>query len=123
MERAVGAFSGDSEAAPGVGWSELSGSDYQKLWYSDDNRFQVTSSVNGANAVLLIGFKIESRENAVKQVTVSFEGYGTAPNGNGVTLKIWNHTATAWQNPQTTLTNGADATVTRTVTSNLIDLH
>ena len=73
------AFSGDTEAAPSADWTELSDIDYQKLWYSDDSRCQVSSSESGKYAVLLFRFKVESRENTVKQAVLGFEGYGTAP--------------------------------------------
>ena len=38
------AFSSDIEAAPSADWAELPAVDYQKLWYSDDNRCQVSIS-------------------------------------------------------------------------------
>ena len=40
---------------------------------------------------MLFRFKVESREKTVKKIVLSFEGYGTAPGGNGVTVKVWNH--------------------------------
>jgi hypothetical protein len=93
--QACKAFSGDSEALPIAGWSELSDTQYQKLWYSDDDRCQVSFGESGQFAVLLFGFKLESREKAVKKMVLGFEGYGTASSGNGVTVKVWNHTAGA----------------------------
>jgi len=51
---------------------------------------------------------------------LTFEGYGTAPAGNGVTIKVWNHVAGAWQNAQSG-TGGADETITITLTSYLAD--
>ncbi len=115
------AFSGDSEAAPSVDWVELSGSDYQKLWYSDDSRCQVSSSASGKYAVLLFGFKVESRRSAVKQVVLGFEGYGTAPDGNGVAVKVWNRTQSAWQNNQNNQAGVADEALTLTLLANLPD--
>jgi hypothetical protein len=115
------AFSGDAEAAPSVQWTELSDNDYQKLWYSDDDRCQISASESGKYAVLLFGFKVESRENTVKRALLSFEGYGTAPSGSGFTVKVWNHTAGAWQNAQTSEASEADATLALTLTANLPD--
>jgi hypothetical protein len=91
-----------NELAPGhANWVELTDLDYQKIWYSDDNRYSKSHNVNGEYALMLFRFKIESREKAVKKIVLAFEGYGTAPSGNGVTIKVWNHVAQAWQNAQT----------------------
>jgi hypothetical protein len=94
------AFSGDSEATPNGSWIELSSIDYQALWYSEDNRCQISKTNNGTYAVLLLGFKIESRRDMIQRLVLVFEGYGTAPAGNGVTAKVWNCRQTAWQNEQ-----------------------
>lgn len=116
-----GAFSGDIEAAPSADWTELSDIDYQKLWYSDDNRCQVSSSVSGKYAVLLFRFKVESRENAVKRLVLGFEGSGTSPGGNGVTVKVWNHTFGTWQNAQNNQAGTGDEALTLTLLANLPD--
>lgn len=113
------AFSGDTEATPSLEWAELSDSDYQQLWYSDDERCQISGSGSGKYAVLLFGLKIESRENTVKQMVLSFEGYGTAPGGNGVTVKVWNHSVGAWQNAQVGEATDEDETLTLKLTANL----
>jgi hypothetical protein len=47
--------------------------------------------------MMLFRFKLGSNKAVAKQVILSFEGYGTAPGGNGVTVKAWNFTASAWQ--------------------------
>jgi hypothetical protein len=108
-----------TELAPeNASWVELSDLDYQKIWYSDDNRYSKSHYVNGEYALMLFRFKIESREQAVKKIVLAFEGYGTAPGGNGVTIKVWNHIASAWQNAQQG-TGGADETITITLTSSL----
>ena len=112
------AFSGDTEAAPDADWTELSDTAYQKLWYSDDDRCQISQSESGKRAVLLFRFKLDSRENTVKQIILGFEGYGTAPGGSGVTVKVWNHVAGAWQNAQSG-EGSADAVLTLTLSSNL----
>ncbi|MEM3090531.1 MAG: hypothetical protein QXW17_02080 [Candidatus Bathyarchaeia archaeon] len=110
-----------TELAPQqAGWNELSNVEYEKIWYSDDNRYSKSHNVNGEYALMLFRFKIESREKAVKKIVLAFEGYGTAPSGNGVTIKVWNHVANAWQNAQTG-TGGTDETITITLTSSLTD--
>jgi hypothetical protein len=101
-------------------WTELTNTEYEKIWYSDDQRHIKSHNVNGENALTLFRFKVESREQTVKKIVLAFEGYGTAPNGNGVTIEVWNHVANAWQNPQSG-TGGADETVAITLTSNLTD--
>jgi hypothetical protein len=101
-------------------WTELTNEEYQKIWYSDDQRHSKSHNVNGEYALMLFRFKIESRENTVKKIVLTFEGYGTAPAGNGVTIKVWNHVAGAWQNAQSG-TGGADETITITLTSYLAD--
>jgi hypothetical protein len=101
-------------------WTELANVEYEKIWYSDDNRYSKSHNVNGEYALMLFRFKIDSREKTVKKIVLAFEGYGTAPAGNGVTVKIWNHTAGAWQNAQSG-TGGADETITITLTSSITD--
>jgi len=110
-----------SELAPNApDWTELSASDYEKIWSSDDNRFSYSQSENGKYSLILFRFKIESDEKVVKKVVLKFEGYGTAPAGNGVTVKAWNFTASSWQNPQTGA-GGSDQEVLITLTSSLTD--
>ena len=116
------AYSRNSEAAPTAsGWTELASGQYQQLWYSDDDRCQISYDVDGEYAVMLFGIKVESREKAVKKIVLSFEGFGTAPGGNGVTVKAWNHVAGAWQNAQTGGAGGTDETITVTLASDLPD--
>lgn len=110
-----------SELVPGAtGWTELTNEEYQKIWYSDDTRYSKSHNVNLQYAMMLFRFKVESREKTVKQIVLSFEGYGTAPAGNGLTIKVWNHVASAWQNAQVG-TGGADETITITLTSSITD--
>jgi hypothetical protein len=110
-----------SELIPGaVGWTELTNEEYQKIWYSDDQWYSKSHSVNGEYALMLFRFKIESREQTVKKIVLAFEGYGTAPAGNGVTIKVWDHVAQAWQNAQSG-TGGADETLTITLTLNIVN--
>ncbi|MCW4046092.1 MAG: hypothetical protein NWE99_00805 [Candidatus Bathyarchaeota archaeon] len=116
------AYSGTGEASPAAGgWVELSGLQYQQLWYSDDNRCQVSRGGNGEYAAVLLRFQVESRKKAVKKMLLTFEGYGMAPSGNGVAVKVWNHSLSAWQNAQIGGAGGTDETITITLAANLTD--
>jgi hypothetical protein len=70
---------------------------------------------------MLFRFKVESREDTAKELVLDFEGYGTAPSGNGVAIKIWNHEAGAWQHMQTGGAGVTDEKVSVTLASNLPD--
>ena len=108
-----------SELTPGAtGWTELTNTEYQGIWYSDDTRYSKSDNVNLEYALMLFRFKVESRENTVKKIILSFEGYGTAPAGNGLTIKVWNHVASAWQNAQAG-SGGSDEVIAITLTSNI----
>jgi len=110
-----------SELIPGAaGWTELTSTEYQGIWYSDDARYSKSDNVNLEYALMLFRFKVESRESTVKKIVLAFEGYGTSPGGNGITIKIWNHVASAWQDVQSG-TGGADETITITLTSSITD--
>jgi len=110
-----------TELSPGdAGWIELASADYEKLWYSDDSRFSKSHNVNLQYALMLFRFKVESQEKTVKKIVLAFEGYGTAPGGNGVTIKVWNHVSEAWEHAQSG-TGGADETITITLTSSITD--
>lgn len=98
-------------------WAELTNLEYQKIWSSDDVRHSKSVSVNGQYGLMLFRLKLGPRENCVKKVVLSFEGYGTSPGGNGVTIKIWNHVASAWQEAQSG-TGGGDETLTITISAN-----
>jgi len=111
----------DTELTPqNSDWNELTDDDYTKIWYSDDARFSKTANNNREYALTLFRFKIESKENVVKKIVLVFEGYGTAPAGNGVTIKVWNNSSEVWENAQVG-TGEADETIAITLTSNLID--
>jgi hypothetical protein len=69
---------------------------------------------------MLFRFKLGPREQSVKKIVLSFEGYGTAPAGNGVTVKVWNHVAGAWQLAQAGAGSG-DETITVTLSANWPD--
>ncbi len=114
------AYSRSGEASPnGLGWTELSAEDYAKLWYSDDDRCELSSDGIGEYAIALFGFKVESREKTAKKITLTFEGYGTSPSRDGVTVKVWNHIAEAWENPQSGGAEGTDETVAVTLVVDL----
>lgn len=98
-------------------WAELTNLEYQKIWSSDDVRHSKSVSVNGQYGLMLFRLKLGPRENCVKKIVLSFEGYGTSPGGNGVTIKIWNHVASAWQEAQSG-TGGGDETLTITISAN-----
>jgi len=115
------AFSGGapSELVPGdAGWIELTSLEYQKIWYSDDIRYSKSDNVNGEYALMLFRFKLDPRINCVKKIVLAFEGYGTAPAGNGITIKIWNHISSAWEQAQTG-TGDQDQTLTITISTAL----
>jgi len=110
-----------SDLAPtSSNWTEFANVEYEKIWYSDDNRFSKSVIVNLQHAFMLFRFRIDSDEKVVKEIVLKFEGYGTAPAGNGATIKAWNFTSSAWQNP-TNGTGGADEVITITLSSNLTD--
>ncbi len=110
-----------SELAPDAPeWTEFSALDYEKLWQSDNNRFSYSQSEDGEYSLLLFRIKVESNEKTVKNVVLKFEGYGTAPAGNGVTVKVWNSEASAWQSTQTG-TGGGDEELTILLESSLTD--
>lgn len=110
-----------TELAPGaVDWTELAAADYEKLWYSDDSRYSYSQSENGKCSMMLLRFKIDSREQTVKKIVLRVEGYGTAPAGNGMTVKVWNFETAAWEQAQTG-TGGADEWISITLTSSITD--
>lgn len=113
------AFGGDTEAAPTDQWTELSAIDYQKLWYSDNIRCEISVSDAGKSAVLLLGFKIENSSDTAQQLTLVFEGYGTAPSGDGVVVKVWSHVAQEWQNAVASEITASDTTLTLTLQTDL----
>ncbi len=107
-------------APSAVGWAELSAEQYQGIWYSDDVRYSKSVGVNNQCALMMFRFKVGPRAQCVKSLVLSFEGYGTAPAGNGAIVKVWNHTAGAWQQA-TTGSGGADETLTITISANWTD--
>jgi hypothetical protein len=110
-----------SELAPSAQqWTEFSAADYEKLWQSDDSRFSFSQSEDGEYSLLLFRIKVESNQKTVKKMVLKFEGYGVAPAGNGVTVKVWNSEASEWQSTQTG-SGGGDEELTITLQSSLTD--
>ena len=73
---------------------------------------------NGKYAIALFRFRIDAEKDVIKQLTLKFEGYGTAPAGNGIIIKIWNNADQTWDNTQTG-NSGSDELLTISLTSNL----
>lgn len=99
-------------------WNELAAADYEKLWYSDDNRYSYSHDDSPKYAMMLFRFKIESREQTVKKIVLSFEGYGTTPTDNGVVIRAWNDVTSSWDKSASG-SAGEDEIITITLTSNL----
>lgn len=99
-------------------WNELAAADYEKLWYSDDNRYSYSHDDSPKYAMMLFRFKIESREQTVKKIVLSFEGYGTTPTGNGIVIRAWNDASSSWDQSASGWA-GEDEIITITLTSNL----
>jgi len=109
----------DVELAPdSAEWNELSDTDYQKIWNSDDSRFGFSQSENGKYSLLLFRFKTESDKKVAKRIVLRFEGYGTASVGDGATIKVWNFDVEEWQEAQTG-TSGGDEWIIITLPSSL----
>jgi hypothetical protein len=107
----------DSELDPeDEGWSEIEGVDYNKIWYSDDDRHSKSADANLEYASLLFRFKIGAKPDVLTKLELTFEGYGTAPSSNGATIKVWNFTSEAWENVESG-TGGADEALTISLTS------
>jgi len=107
----------DSELDPeDEGWSEIEGVDYNKIWYSDDDRHSKSADANLEYALQLFRFKTAAKPDVLTKLELTFEGYGTAPGGNGATIKVWNFTSEAWENAESG-TGGADEPLTISLTS------
>jgi len=109
--------SADSEPTPPFG-TELADDEYDQIARSDDTRFSKSTTTNLEYAIMLLRYKCAFAESEVKKIVVKFEGYGTAPAGNGVTMKIWDHVSSAWSN-EVSGTAGTDETLTITLTTDI----
>ena len=101
-------------------WAELSNVEYQGIWYSDNVWYSKSAAINNQYGVMLFRFKIGSRAQCVKRLVLSFEGYGIAPAGNGITVKLWNQSLASWEQAQMGSGSG-DETLTITISSNWTD--
>lgn len=109
-------------------WAELSATNYAKIWSDDDVFHSKATSTAGQYPEMLYRFKIGKKENydlqpletCIKQIVLTFVGYGLAAAGNGVTFQVWNDTTDAWTNAQTG-TAGSKETLTITLTTGLTD--
>jgi hypothetical protein len=108
-------------------WIELPNPEYANLWGSDNARHAKNANGNGEYPFTLFRFKMgvkagesrnEPRKQCIKRILLSFEGYGVASQGNGVTLKVWDNISGAWSNTQNG-SLGTDETVSITLTENL----
>jgi len=111
-------------------WTELSDAEYEKIWYSDDNRVVETTEETGKYPMMLFQFKLDRANgdplatlaaNNVKKIVLSFEGYGYNLVGMGVTIKVWNYQTSSWDNAETGGTGSSDDTITITLTSNIVN--
>jgi len=109
--------SASSEPSPPFG-VELTDAEYDGIRWSEDTRYSKSTTVNLEYAMMLFRIKCGFPEADVKKIVFQFEGYGTAPAGNGVTMKIWDHVSAAWGNAVSG-TSGSDETLTITLTANL----
>jgi hypothetical protein len=108
-----------SELAPGNSeWTELTSAQYEQIWYQDGTDFSYASTTSGNYALMLFQILLPNVPATTQRIVLNFIGYGTAPSGNGVTMKVWNPSAQAWQNA-TTGTGSSNATVTITLTSSI----
>lgn len=112
-------FASDMEPNPvDNNWNEFTDEEYVKIWQSDDGHFSKVANESGKYALTLFCFRIDAEKNVIKQLTLKFEGYGTAPAGNGVIIKIWNNANKTWDNTQTG-NSDSDELITISLTSNL----
>ena len=90
-----------SEPSPAdAGWTELANAEYDNIELSDDNRHSFATTTTGNYALMLFRFLCAIAEADVEKIILTFEGYGTAPAGDGVTIKVWNHVSSGWQKAQ-----------------------
>ena len=106
-----------SELAPtDTAWAELSALDYQKIWYADATDYSKSASVNLQYALMLFRLKIPSKASAFQSMVLIFVGYGTAPGGNGCSIKVWNPATSQWENASSG-TGSSNQTITISLTS------
>ena len=94
----------------GMGYDE-----YRRIWYSDDWRYSKEHTGAGEYPMMLFRFKFDGSEKNVLRLELEFEGYGSAPGGNGITIKVWNHETQAWENAVSGSSGSEDETLTITL--------
>ncbi|MCJ7763190.1 hypothetical protein MUP38_07040 [Candidatus Bathyarchaeota archaeon] len=121
-------------------WTELSVADYQHFWTSNNDRHTKSTTSNTKYSQFLFSFKVgknttsttiselEAREQCLKKLVLTFEGYGTGaqpgltpPPTPGITFKIWDHSTSAWTHTQTGTSSAVDEVTTITLTADLIN--
>jgi hypothetical protein len=95
-------------------WTELSAANYQKIWSNDDVLHSKSNATVGQTSLMLFKFKLDATEASIKSIVLTFTGYGTAPGGDGVTIKVWDHVGAGWGQVATG-TASAKETVTLTL--------
>ena len=112
----------DAELAPdNENWGEIEGEGYNKIWVSDYDRYSVSADENSDYGLMLFRFKVGAESKVLTNLELAFEGYGTAPGGNGATIKVWNFSSSSWENAQSG-TADTDETLTITLSSGFSDL-
>jgi hypothetical protein len=108
-------------------WTELSHEEYGNLWSSDNLKHTKSTSAQNEFAQMLFRFKVgikagetrnEPRRQCLARLVLIFEGHGTTPAGNGVTVKVWDNDLATWTNAQSG-TAGTDETLTISLTSDV----
>lgn len=119
----------NAEQSPSsLAWAELSADNYAKIWSNDDILHSKATLTATQYPQMLFRFKVGKKNNedlqplrgCITSLVLTFVGYGTAAGGNGVTLKVWNHTTGAWSNA-TTGVAGAKETLTISLAVSLTD--
>jgi hypothetical protein len=101
-------------------WAELSAADYQKVWSNDDVLHSKSNAAIGGFSLMLFRFKIGAKAQCIKSIVINWVGYGVAPGGYGVAVKVWDIVAGAWGNTQTG-TGTSKETLTISLTSGWIN--
>jgi len=101
-------------------WTELTTREYGRVKRAEDYRYILSRNISGEYPLMLFSFKIGGCMEAIYKIVLKFEGYGTAPAGNGTTLKIWNHVSSAWERTKN-VAGEEDKEVYMELTSNFSD--
>ncbi len=111
----------ESELSPANSkWVEFTNSEYERIWYSDDNRLKISASSSNNYSLVLFCFKLDAEPDVIEELKFRFEGFGLSPLGNGAEIKVWNFSEQAWQNAQQGNAS-EDEFITLQVASNVTD--